>query len=78
MPPVFVDYFDSFDHPQITRNGHNTIRLQMHDTEMAAASVRVKGAKLWNELDASYKTITNRKIFRTKIKSDIIDLYSDV
>ena len=78
MPPVFNDYFDSFDHPQITRNGHNTIRLKMHDTEMAAASVLVKGAKLWNKLNASYKTIKNIKNFRTKIKSDIIHLYSDV
>ena len=78
LPPVFNDYFDSFDHPYITRNGHNTIRLKMHDTEMAAASVLVKGAKLWNKLNASYKTIKNIKNFRTKIKSDMIHLYSDV
>ena len=78
LPPVFNDYFDTFDHPYITRNGHNTIRLKTHDTEMAAASVQVKGAKEWNELNPSYKTITNRKIFRSKIKSNMIDLYSDV
>ena len=45
---------------------------------MAAASVRVKGAKLWNDLDIGYKTITTRKNFRAKIKSDIINLYSNV
>ena len=78
LPPVFNDYFDPFNHPYKTRYGHNTIRLKIHDTEMAAASVLVKGAKLWNKLNASYKTITNRKNFRTKIKSDMIDLYSDV
>ena len=77
IPPVFDNYFDSFDHYE-TRNGPNTIRLKIHDTEMAAASVLVKGTKQWNKLNASYKTITNRKNFRTKIKSDMIDLYSDV
>ena len=45
---------------------------------MAAASVLVKGAKLWNNLNTSYKTITTRKTFRTKIKSDMINQYSDV
>ena len=78
LPPVFDDYFDSFDHRYETRNGPNTIRLKIHDTEMAAASVLVKGAKLWNNLNTSYKTITTRKNFRNKIKSDMINLYSDV
>ena len=78
LPPVFDDYFDSFDHRYETRNGPNTIRLKIHDTEMAAASVLVKGAKLWNNLNTSYKTITTKKTFRTKIKSDMINQYSDV
>merc|ERR1712055_269761 len=78
LPPVFNNYFDSFDHHYETRNGPNTIRLKTHDTEMAAASVLVKGAKLWNNLNTSYKTITIRKNFRTKIKADMINQYSDV
>ena len=45
---------------------------------MAAASVLVKGAKLWNNLSPSYKTIATRNNFITKIKSDMINLYSDV
>ena len=78
LPPVFDNYFDSFNHHHATRNGPNTIRLKNHNTEMAAASVQVKSAKLWNVLDISYKTITTRKNFRTKIKSDIINSYSNV
>ena len=78
LPPVFDNYFDSFNHQYATRNGPNTIRLKKHNTEMAAASVRVKGAKLWNDLDISYKTITTSKNFRAKIKSDIINSYSNV
>ena len=78
LPPVFNNYFDSFDHNYETRNGPNTIRLKTHDTEIAAASVIIRGAKLWNNLNTSYKTIITRKNFRTKIKSDMINLYSDV
>ena len=77
LPPVFDNYFDSFNHNYETRNGPNTIRLKIHDTQMAAASVQVKGAKLWNDLDLNYKTITNRKNFRAKVKEDIINVYSD-
>ena len=44
---------------------------------MAAASVQIKSAKLWNDLDLNYKTITNRKNFRAKLKEDIINVYSD-
>ena len=43
---------------------------------MAAALVQVKSAKLWNDLDISYKTITTRKNFKAKIKPDIINLYN--
>ena len=78
LPPVFDDYFDSFDHHYVTRNGPNTIRLKTHNTEMAAASVLVKGAKLWNNLNVSFKTIATRKNFRAKIKTEIINLYSNV
>ena len=78
LPSVFENYFDSFDHVYETRYGSNTIRLKIHDTEKAAASVLIRGAKRWNELNPCDKTITTRKAFRTKIKSDMINLYSDV
>ena len=46
LPPVFDNYFDSFDHQYNTRNGPNTIRLKTHATQMAASSVLAKSAKL--------------------------------
>ena len=78
LPPVFDNYFDPFDHPYNTRYAPSSIRLRDHDTEMAAASVQVKGAKLWNDLNISYKNITKRKNFKTQYKQDIIKLYSEV
>ena len=61
LPPVFDNYFDPFDHQYDTRNGNHTIRFEQHDTEMAAESVGVASAKLWNVLNISYKNITIRK-----------------
>ena len=49
LPPVFNNYFDSFDHTYETRYGFNTIRLTIHDTDVAAASVLIRGAKLCME-----------------------------
>ena len=42
LPPVFDNYFDSFDHQYNTRNGSNTIRLKTHATQMAASSVTTR------------------------------------
>ena len=76
LPPVFDNYFDRFDHPHETRNGPNTIIIKRHSTEIAAASVLVKGAKLWNDLDISYKTLTKRNNFRAHFKSETLKLYN--
>ena len=78
LPPVFDNYFQPFDHQYNTRNANHTIRIEQHDSEMAAASVRVKGAKLWNVLNINYKNITTRKKFRNEYRNNIINQYEDV
>ena len=75
LPPVFENYFELFKHPHDTRQEPNTIRIKKHVTVMAASSVQIKGAKLWNDLDMSLKNITNRKCFRNKYKANKINLY---
>ena len=42
---------------------------------MAAASVLVKGATLWNVLDNSFKNISKRKNFRAQFKVDKVNTY---
>ena len=44
---------------------------------MAATSVLVKSAKLWNNLDIDCKYITTRKNFRAKINADTINILSN-
>ena len=73
---MFDNYFEMLNHPYQTRNGPNSIRTKKHNTDIAAASVLVKGAKLWNDLDNSFKTLTKRKTFRAYFKSEAIKLYN--
>ena len=42
---------------------------------MAAASVLIKGASLWNDLDTTYKNITKRKKFRAHFKTEKVNSY---
>ena len=50
--------------------------LKKHNTVIAAASVKVNGAKLWNNQDVSLKIHTKRKTFRSHFKSETIKLYN--
>ena len=45
---------------------------------MTTASVRVKVAQLWYDLNIIYKNITNKKNIRNKYKEDIINMYEAV
>ena len=64
------------NHPYHTRNGPNSIRTKKHNTDIAANSVLVKGAKHWNDLANSSKTLTNRKTFKAFLKTETIKSYS--
>ena len=75
LPPVFDNYFETFDHPYQTRNGSKSIRIKKHSSEMAAASVLVKGATLWNGLDINFKNIPKRKSFRAQFKTVQVNSY---
>ena len=75
LPPVFDNYFDTFDHPYQTRHGPKSIRIKKHSSETAAASVLVKGASLWNALDINLKDINKRKNFRAQFKIAKVNSY---
>ena len=76
LPPVFDNYYEMVNHPYHNRNCPNSIRIKQHNTDIATASVLVKGAKLWNDLNNSFKTLTNRKTFKAFFKSETIKLYN--
>ena len=70
LPPVFDDYFETLVHyhNRNTRNGSNLIRIPNHVTNIAASSIKIQGAKVWNSLNNDLKKIEKVKSFRNKFK----------
>ena len=70
LPPVFSGYFETLasNHNRNTRNGSNLIKITSHTSNFAAASIKIQGAKVWNRLDNSLKSIPKVKNFRNKFK----------
>ena len=74
LPPVFEGYFETLasQHGRNTRNGNKLIKIIDHKTDIAGLSTKILGAKLWNKLDNSLKTIPNVKAFKAKFKKHIL------
>ena len=79
LPPVFNGYFETLvsNHNKNTRNGGNLTRILGHTTNLAAKSIKIQGAKLWNKTDKSLKSIPKAKMFKTKLKIKYIQRYKD-
>ena len=72
-PSLFNDYFTYSNHHYRTRT--QMLYIPLHRTSMAASSVKIKGAKLWNTLPLLIKEKSNLKSFRNVIKNYYISLY---
>ena len=70
LPPVFDGYFETLVsyHNRNTRYGSNLIRIQNHYTDIAASSIKIQGAKVWNNLNNDLKKVDKVKNFRKKFK----------
>ena len=74
LPPAFDNYYRQFStlSDRITRNSSTKIKLEDHDTDIAAKSLKISGAKKWNELKNDLKSITKTKKFRKEYKAKCI------
>ena len=74
LPPVFNGYFETLasNHNRNTRNGNNLLKISSYPTNIAASSIKIQGAKLWNKLDNSLKNIPKAKNFKAKFKNSCI------
>ena len=70
VPPVFNGYFETLAsiHNRNTRHGSNLLSIPRHTTNIAASSIKIQGAKLWNKLDNNLKNISKAKKFKSKFK----------
>ena len=69
LPPVFDGYFETLasNHNRNTRNGENLLKIHNHPT-FAASSIKIQGAKVWNNMSNNLKNIPKVKNFRKKFK----------
>ena len=72
LPSTFLNYYNEFVHNIDTRNKNNNFIIPQHRTNIGASTMKVEGAKLWNELDTNIKQSSNIKSFRNNIKVKII------
>merc|ERR1711915_986177 len=56
LPPVFNDYYETLAnrHHRNTRNGHNLLHIPDHHRDIAASSIKIAGAKVWNYLNNNF------------------------
>jgi len=70
LPPVFNGYFETLasNHSRNTSNGSYLLKIPIHTSNIAASTIKIKGAKLWNKLDNNLKYIPKTKSFKFKFK----------
>ena len=74
LPSVFRDYFTLFgnENGTVTRNTNFNIRFIERHSMYGEKSVKVVGAKLWNNLHNDVRLATSIKLFKSKLKSAIL------
>ena len=77
LPPVFDGYFETLAsrHNRNTRNGSSLLKIPRHPTNITESSIKIMGAKLWNKLDKTLKSITKAKKFKSKFKMSRLKAY---
>ena len=77
LPPVFDGYFETLAsrHNRNTRNGSTLLKIPRHPTNITESSIKIMGAKLWNKLDKTLKSITKAKNFKSKFKMSRLKAY---
>ena len=74
LPAAFDNYYQTFENlsNRVTRNSSNTIKIGNHSTVIAARSLKISGAKKWNELSNDIKSIKNVKKFKREYRAKCI------
>ena len=69
LPSVFDGYFETLasNHNRNTRNGENLLKIHTN-TSFTNPTIKVQGAKVWNNMNNDLKKIPKVKRFRKKFK----------
>ena len=79
LSKIFKNYFTVFNevHNINTRGSTNNIIIANHKTNFGHSTMKIKGAKLWNNIDADTKKLKNVKLFRKQLKTNILPYQDD-
>ena len=80
LPNIFDNYFTVFNevHRINTRGSKNQIIIiNMHNSNNGGSTMKVRGAKLWNNTGAKIKRLKNVKNFRKQVKDSILPYPKD-
>ena len=74
LPAAFDNYYKTFSNfsDRITRNSFTTIKIDVHNTDIAARSLKNSGAKKWNSLSNDLKSIPKVKKIKIEFKKKCI------
>ena len=72
-PDIFKEYFIYPEHRYSTRQPK--LYIEPHRTNVAACRIKIKGAKLWNNLSPLIKNKSHLKSFAKIVKQNYINKY---
>ena len=74
---MFKDHYTTFSeiHTISTRNSNFNFIVPFSPSNFGSNSMKVDGAKVWNDLDTQFKQITNMKTFRSKVKVKLMQYH---
>ena len=77
LPPMFKDYYTKFSqiHTIETRNSNSNFIVPFSHSNFGSYSMKIEGAKVWNDLDTQLKQLTNMKRFRSKAKEKLMQYH---
>lgn len=62
-------------HQRTTRFGNEVLHFPIYRTELYSKSFHVKSIKHYNELDRSIKDVQNEKLFKKKVRDELLKRY---
>merc|ERR1711888_149678 len=73
LPAAFDNYYKTFSNfsDRNTRNSFNTIKIDDHNTDIAARSLKISGVKKWYDLRNDLKCIPKVKKFKIEFKKKV-------
>ena len=77
LPKTFNSYFvEQRNHHRYHTRNTEDYKICLTKTEFANKTIRTAGPRKWHSIDKCAKTATSVKLFRSKIKTNLMEMYT--